>query len=32
MSDTTTLGIRVEVESTYVEERSEPREQYFFFA
>ena len=32
MSDTTTRGIRVEVESAYVEERSEPREGYFFFA
>ncbi len=32
MSDTTTRGIRIEVESAYVEERSEPREGYFFFA
>ena len=32
MSDTTTRGIRVEVETFYVEERSEPREDYFFFA
>jgi ApaG protein len=32
VSDTTTNGIRVEVESFYVEERSEPREEYFFFA
>jgi len=32
VSDTTTRGIRVEVESFYVEERSEPREEYFFFA
>ena len=32
MSDTTTRGIRVEVESTYVDERSEPRERYFFFS
>src|SRR5213592_4594096 len=32
MSDTTTRGIRVEVESMYVEERSEPRENYYFFA
>ena len=32
MSDTTTNGIRVEVESFYIEERSEPREDYFFFA
>ena len=32
MSETTTRGIRVEVESMYVEERSEPRENYYFFA
>jgi len=32
MSDETTRGIRVEVESMYIEERSEPRERYFFFA
>lgn len=32
MSDTTTRGIRVEVESVYVDERSEPREHYYFFA
>jgi ApaG protein len=32
MSDTTTRGIRIVVESFYVEERSEPRESYFFFA
>ncbi len=32
MSDTTTQGIRVEVESTYVEERSSPSEDYFFFS
>ena len=32
MSDATTRGIRVEVESMYVEERSEPRDAYFFFA
>jgi len=32
MSDTTTRGIRIAVESFYVEERSEPRERYFFFA
>ena len=32
MSNTVTRGIRVEVESTYVEERSEPRQNYFFFA
>jgi ApaG protein len=32
MSDATTNGIRVQVESFYDEERSEPRENYFFFA
>jgi ApaG protein len=32
MSDTTTRGIRVQVQSTYLEERSEPREGYFFFS
>src|SRR5436190_1420150 len=32
MSDATTRGIRITVESVYVEERSEPRESYFFFA
>lgn len=32
MSNTVTRGIRVEVESEYVSERSEPREHYFFFA
>lgn len=32
MSDTTTRGIRIEVESEYIEERSEPRSGYFFFA
>jgi ApaG protein len=32
MSDTVTRGIRIAVESFYVEERSEPREGYFFFA
>ena len=32
ISDTTTRGIRVQVESHYVEERSEPMEGYFFFA
>jgi ApaG protein len=32
MSDTTTRGIRIEVESMYVEERSDPQESYFFFA
>ena len=32
MSDTVTRGIRILVESIYVPERSEPRENYFFFA
>jgi ApaG protein len=32
MSDITTNSIRIQVESFYVEERSEPRENYFFFA
>lgn len=32
MSDTTTRGIRVQVESAYVEERSDPQESYYFFA
>src|SRR5260370_8050536 len=32
MSDTTTRGIRIEVMSKYIEERSEPQESYFFFA
>lgn len=32
MSVTTTRGIRIEVESLYVEERSDPGEEYFFFA
>ena len=32
MSDTTTSGIRIQVESIYVEERSDPQESYFFFA
>jgi ApaG protein len=32
MSDTTTRGIRIQVESFYVEERSEPEADYFFFA
>lgn len=32
MSNAVTRGIRVEVESTYVAERSVPEEQYFFFA
>jgi len=29
---TITNGIRIDVESTYVPERSEPQQQYFFFA
>ena len=32
MSDTSTRGIRIQVESMYVEERSDPQESYFFFA
>lgn len=32
MSDTTTRGIRVHVESLYDEDRSAPRESYYFFA
>lgn len=32
MSSAITRGIRVEVDSFYVEERSEPEEKYFFFA
>ena len=32
MSDTTTRGIRVQVESFYDEDRSSPQESYFFFA
>lgn len=32
MSDATTRGIRIEVESFYIEERSEPQEGYYFFA
>lgn len=32
MSDTNTRGIRIQVESLYVEERSEPEAGYFFFA
>ena len=32
MSDTVTRGIRIQVESTYIAERSEPRENYFFFS
>lgn len=32
MSDTTTRGIRVQVESFYDAERSSPQESYYFFA
>ena len=32
MSDTTTRGVRVEVESTFVPERSSPQENHYFFA
>lgn len=32
MSDTTTRGVRVEVKSAFVPERSAPRENHFFFA
>lgn len=32
MSDTTTRGIRIEVESFYEAERSSPSESYFFFS
>jgi len=32
MSDTTTHGIRVQVESLYDEDRSAPQESYYFFA
>ena len=32
MSDTTTRGIRVQVQSFYDEERSSPEENYYFFA
>lgn len=32
MSDTSTRGIRIKVESAYVEERSDPRSDYYFFA
>lgn len=32
MSDTTTRGIRVQVESFYDEDRSAPQENYYFFA
>jgi ApaG protein len=32
MSDTSTRGIRIQVESSYIEERSDPRADYYFFA
>lgn len=32
MSDTTTRGIRVAIESEYLEERSDPQASYYFFA
>jgi ApaG protein len=32
VSDTTTRGIRIQVGSVYVAERSDPEEHYFFFA
>ena len=32
MSDTTTRGVRVEVKSAFVPERSAPRENHYFFA
>ena len=32
MSDTTTRGVRIQVQSAYVEERSAPRDSYYFFA
>lgn len=32
MSDTTTRGIRIQVASFYVEEKSEPQSNYYFFA
>lgn len=32
MSDTTTRGIRIEVEASYEPERSSPAESYFFFS
>lgn len=32
MSDIITRGIRIQVESMYVEERSDPKESYYFFA
>ena len=32
MSDTTTRGVRVEVKSAFVPERSSPEEKHYFFA
>ncbi len=32
MSDTTTRGIRIEVESTFIPERSDPVQDYYFFS
>jgi len=32
VSDTTTRGVRVEVRSAYVPERSDPRQRHYFFA
>lgn len=32
MSDTTTRGVRVQVESRYLDERSSPAERYFLFS
>lgn len=32
MSDTTTRGIRIQVSSEYIPERSSPPEEYYFFA
>lgn len=32
MSSATTRGIRIEVESSYIEERSEPQSGYYFFS
>ena len=32
MSDATTNGIRIEVKSLYIKERSEPEEDHYFFA
>lgn len=32
VSDTTTRGIRIQVESTYLQERSSPDDRYYFFS